>query len=349
MEIRNKTSSILIIILILVSLATVQTTTADTGPHAVKGVLYVNDEIAPEGTTIKIEFDQETITDETYTYNQYQDNTNYNIGFWDHEGETGDISVVYQQTEYIPDDNQTITIQEDVIGYIMELHITVTTPPPPINHPPNQPTVPDPENNSENIDLNPTLSVFVSDPDNDDLNVSFYNASDDSLIDTVENIPNGTRASTSWSDLSYNTTYNWYTVVNDSEYTKKSDNWCFTTKTKQETNNPPEIKITQPEEGALYLNNNKIFSGLLKIPLIIGDLTIKVNATDVDDGIEHVDFYIYDFLGQEITKGNDTTYPYCFNWTKDRTRLIHVFTIKTIAYDYHGEKAEETMQVRKIF
>ncbi|MCK5261794.1 MAG: hypothetical protein KAJ44_06410, partial [Thermoplasmatales archaeon] len=70
-----------------------------------------------------------------------------------------------------------------------------------LNGSPFEPTDPLPENNSENIGINPTISVLVTDPDDDTMNVSFYNASDDSLIGTDINVPNESRAEVQWSNL----------------------------------------------------------------------------------------------------------------------------------------------------
>ena len=111
---------------------------------------------------------------------------------------------------------------------------------------PFKPIDPLPENNSVDISINPAISVFVTDPDSDTMNVSFY-ASDHSFIDSVEDVQNGTRAEVNWSDLQYNTTYSWYAVADDGEYTNQSDIWNFTTA----ENKPPypPIIISGPSFG----------------------------------------------------------------------------------------------------
>ncbi|MCK5261245.1 MAG: DUF2341 domain-containing protein, partial [Thermoplasmatales archaeon] len=118
------------------------------------------------------------------------------------------------------------------------------------NHPPNKPINPQPENNSEDVTINPTLSVLVTDPDNDTMNVSFYDASDDSLIGFDNDVSNGSRAEVPWSGLQYNTTYSWYAIANDSIIENRSDNWTFTTILPPEENNPPYKPINpQPENN----------------------------------------------------------------------------------------------------
>ena len=210
------------------------------------------------------------------------------------------------------------------------------------NDPPNKPENPYPKNNSESIDINPTLNVNVTDPDDDTMNVSFYNAFDDSLIGTDLNVVSGGTATVQWKGLSYNTQYSWYVIANDSELETKSDTWSFTTKEKD--NNPPFVKIIKPE-NALYLFNSKIRKYLFRfrIPLIIGKIRIEADATDEDSAIEMVEFYIND-----KPMGADITEPYTFLWRWDRPRIFHIFTIKVVAYDNFGNTAEDKMLVRKI-
>ena len=107
-------------------------------------------------------------------------------------------------------------------------------------------------------------------------------------------------------------------------------------------NIPPTVSITKPEK-AFYIFNQKIFPRIIRLALIIGKITITANATDDDSGIEKVEFYINNKL-----KANDTTEPYTYDWTRDRLRLFHFFTIKVIAYDNDGETAQDTMLVRKL-
>jgi len=106
----------------------------------------------------------------------------------------------------------------------------------------------------------------------------------------------------------------------------------------------PVVKIVKPNSKSIYVNNELKRSRLLGRTLIVGDITIEVNATDENgSGIAKVDFYINNKF-----KGNDTSAPYSYNWSKDRIRLFHVFTIKVVAYDKAGNKAEAKMVVRKF-
>ena len=105
---------------------------------------------------------------------------------------------------------------------------------------------------------------------------------------------------------------------------------------------PPTVKIIKPEKG-VYFRDKKILPRLFGLPLIIGKITIEAEAIDEDSGIEKVEFYINGKLMDE-----DTTEPYQYTWTRDRLRLIHIFTIKVKAYNNEGITSEDSMIVRKF-
>jgi len=208
------------------------------------------------------------------------------------------------------------------------------------NQPPNKPENPFPENGAEDVDINLDLSVDVCDPDGDPMDVTFHNASDNSIIGTDFGVPAGTNASVKWESLSYNKTYSWYAIADDSLDETKSDTWSFTTETFDDI--PPEVSIVKPQKG-LYIFGIKILPRFIRPALIIGKITIESNATDDNSGIERVVFYIN---GKEI--GNATAPPYTCVWKKARIRLLHIFIIKVVAIDYKGNEASDKMIVRKF-
>jgi len=106
---------------------------------------------------------------------------------------------------------------------------------------------------------------------------------------------------------------------------------------------PPTVKITKPER-AFYMGNKKIRRLFLRMAFVIGSITVEVNASDSGSGIDRVEFYVNGKL-----KGNRTTAPYSFNWTKDRlVRFIHVQVLKVVAYDKYGNAAADSMLVKKF-
>ena len=137
---------------------------------------------------------------------------------------------------------------------------------------PNAPTNPTPIDGAIGISINPTLSVDVFDPDGDAMDVSFYNASDDSLIDTDTGVSSGGTASISWLGLSGNTEYEWYAIADDGALNTQSVIWSFTT-----INTAPSAPINPTPAGettdVFYLT------------------TLSVDVSDPDGDMMDVSFY----------------------------------------------------------
>jgi len=118
------------------------------------------------------------------------------------------------------------------------------------DHLPSQPTDPDPLDGTINVPVNPVLSVFVYDADEDTMNVSFYDASTQQLIGVDVNVASSTRASVAWNGLENMTLYRWYAIADDGKHTNQSETWEFTTG--YGTNQPPEAPIiTGPASGTV--------------------------------------------------------------------------------------------------
>lgn len=110
------------------------------------------------------------------------------------------------------------------------------------NFPPYEPYDPLPDNGTENVPLNPTLSTIVEDPDNDFMNAEFF-FKEGALFESIQSftgVPSGSRVETAHlaeagllgHNLSEETTYEWYVEVTDSEHPTiqvQSDVWSFTT------------------------------------------------------------------------------------------------------------------------
>jgi len=102
------------------------------------------------------------------------------------------------------------------------------------NDGPLEPANPDPANDQTAVDTDTTLKVDVTDSDSDKMNVTFYNASDDTQIATHTNVASGSTASAQWQGLEPATTYRWYAVADDGQATNQSSKWNFTTQSEPE-------------------------------------------------------------------------------------------------------------------
>jgi hypothetical protein len=73
------------------------------------------------------------------------------------------------------------------------------------------------------------------------------------LIGTVENIPSGSNASVTWSGLTNNTEYEWYTVSSDGTQDAISPTWTFTT---EAANSPYTLSVTKAGTGSGTVTSN---------------------------------------------------------------------------------------------
>ncbi len=94
---------------------------------------------------------------------------------------------------------------------------------------PAAPINPVPADTATGIGLDPALSVDVSDPNGDPMDVEFWDASGPSLIGTDNNVASGGVATITWNGLISFTTYNWYAIAYDAAENTQSATWSFTT------------------------------------------------------------------------------------------------------------------------
>ncbi len=140
--------------------------------------------------------------------------------------------------------------------------------------PPNMPVDPIPLNSATGVSTSPLLSVNVSDPDNDSMTVSFYDASDDSQIGYLTGVENGSQASLTWSGLQTSMGYSWYAVTDDGILTNRSSTWSFTTKSGNHAPLAPEDPVPADGSTGHYLG-----------------LSLQVDVADPDGDTMNVTFY----------------------------------------------------------
>lgn len=189
----------------------------------------------------------------------------------------------------------------------------------PWDHPPFQPSNPLPDDGAINIPINPVLSVFVFDADQDSMTVSFYEASTQQLIGIDVNVASSTRASVSWNALENNKTYQWYAIADDGTSSNQSTTWMFTTG--YGTNQPPMIPtITGPAKGKIKIS-------------------IEYNFTTTDSDGDNLSYYID--WGDDTNSGWIGPYvsgdliTQLHTWTKKGD-----YTIKAKAKDSHGLESD---------
>ncbi len=155
------------------------------------------------------------------------------------------------------------------------------------NHPPDRPENPDPSHGDNGIDSDPTLSVDVSDPNGDALQVTFYNASDENVIDSTDLSGNGT-ASVTWPGLAWGQTYRWYATVDDGQVNISSSTWNF------RTNGLPSAENPNPSDGSIEVGKNP---------------TLSADCIDPEGHSMNVTFFNYSSgssIGTDSISGNGT-------------------------------------------
>ena len=100
-----------------------------------------------------------------------------------------------------------------------------------LNKAPNQPTLNSPSDGATKLSLSPILNVTVTDPDGDDMNVTFYDntSGTPTQIGADNLIPNGSQATYQWSGRTEGNTYKWFVQVMDNQSSAvNSSEWSFT-------------------------------------------------------------------------------------------------------------------------
>lgn len=109
-----------------------------------------------------------------------------------------------------------------------------------------------PGNGSTGVDVNASLNVTVSDPDGDNMTITFWNWTGSvwESFGQLTNKGNGTYVYNPTGDFAYNTTYTWRASANDSLITNNTETWTFTTAAEGETpNQPPTANFTYSAVG----------------------------------------------------------------------------------------------------
>lgn len=114
---------------------------------------------------------------------------------------------------------------------------------------PDKPTKPSPGDLETEVGLEITLSVDVNDPNDLLLNVYFYNANTDELIQPNA-IDRKVESKASYTFFQgFDTTFAWYAVADNGKLSTKSDVWIFSTRAAPPENDPPVIQIDDEFEG----------------------------------------------------------------------------------------------------
>ena len=97
---------------------------------------------------------------------------------------------------------------------------------------------------------------------------------------------------------------------------------------------PPEVTIISPDYG-IYIFNRKL--GGFIFPFVFNQVTVEVEASDKDSGMEKVEIYID---GELVSSDNEAPYDYLF---EEASKKFH--TIEVIGYDNAGNTNTDSISV----
>ena len=106
---------------------------------------------------------------------------------------------------------------------------------------------------------------------------------------------------------------------------------------------PPQVTIVSPVNG-FYLGNLQLMPRLFpQATILIGPITVEVDASDAQSGVDRVEFVIDDSVAPSYV---DNIEPYSWKWSK-APLLFHKHTIIVIAYDKRGNPSYDSIDVRR--
>jgi len=148
-----------------------------------------------------------------------------------------------------------------------------------------------PTNNEKNVSLSPELRINATSGSANDYNVTFYDASDDSIIGTNTGVAINTSSSIEWTGLDTNTTYDWYVNVTTSSGTTTSSIWNFTTIDAFTINSISPANGTQHNEQFQDFDINLTSAIDYNVSLYI-DSTLKETKTNFTNGTRNHTFTV---------------------------------------------------------
>lgn len=208
-------------------------------------------------------------------------------------------------------------------------------------HPPAVPSNPKPADGATDVDISRDLFWTNSDPDiGEDVYSDLYFGTTNPPPLLKANIFEMTY---DVGLMQFQTKYYWKIVAHDNHgQVTEGPLWSFTTGSVPDII-PPTVMFEKPKSGYFYIQDNDGKARLLaKNALIIGKITIQVNATDAESGIDRVLFLIDGVQQAEVT-----TSPYTFIWTRFSLPFIP-HTISVMAYDEMGNNARQDVTAVKF-
>ncbi len=283
---KKRRSTVLIVIIMLLSLAVSAFTVQAATLRTVYGKVSIDEGFAPNGTTVKLEFDTQEITNVTY------EDGHYVMRFSEDDWEEGTFSVYYLGVWY-PTTPSTVDL-EDQQYHLVNLSVSTAG-----NNPPNTPSNPSPTGSS--VGINADLSWTCSDPDGDDLTYDVYFEANDP---TPDELVSNNQSETTYDPgtMNYGTHYYWQIVAWDEHgATSSGPIWSFTTAAYTPPYDPPYNPPDTNQNPTADANGP--YSGFI-------DEEITFNGSDSSDSDGTITNYTWNFGDNTTGYGVNPTHTY---------------------------------------
>ena len=103
---------------------------------------------------------------------------------------------------------------------------------------------------------------------------------------------------------------------------------------------PPTVSIVKPKRGWLYVNGKELMK-IGFVTVVLGEITVEVEAEDDKTEVEKVEIYV----GNDLVK-TDSIKPYSWVWIRPS---FGKFVLKAIAYDSFMQSSTDSLTVWKFF
>ncbi len=191
------------------------------------------------------------------------------------------------------------------------------------------PQDPWPYDNAHSVRINPTLSVYVSDPNGDNLTVSFYDASNDNLLGTISDVPSGSRVSIHLSNLATSSNYAWYVTVSDGEHTTTSPTWTFRT-----LNVSMDLRYTYDADNRIIEKYEQSWMTNYQPEVTYYQYDPAGRLTEVQYPWGITESYQYDPAGNRISLTNSETGTTYYTYDEENKLLYTNHSGNLTYYDY---------------
>ncbi len=295
----------------------------------------IDHEVFETSNELSIDPSEQWIKDEVTITGQFPDYPDENVTIWIPEGAeprdgwntTTDGDGYFEKVIQVPvaEDMTETTLDFSSIGFVAELdeqedELVVSTL---VIYHDNSPVYSTPTDGAVISSLDPELRVLLGHDKGEDMNVTFYDASDHSEIGFQENVSSGNYSNITWEGLDRGTTYGWYAVADDDDEAYESEVWEFTTEGPNF-----QLSIVSPEDGENFVEGD-----LVTLDYEVENIGTEDNTQNISFEVFHEEDLVFEY-NETVSLMAGDLYEGEFTWEAD---MLGEFTFKIVSEDDEEE------------